>query len=467
MKNREAQLRRLPAIDRLLLTAPLQTLGGRCPTLLLTEAARAAVAAVRAELLAGREVDSSIEAVAARAARLAEESLLPTLRPVLNLSGTLLHTNLGRAPLSRAALAAVAAVSRGYASLELDLESGARGHRDSHIENLLCRLTGAEAATVVNNNAGAVLLALTSLAKGKEAIVSRGELVEVGGAFRIPEVMESGGVILREVGATNKTRPADYARAIGPETALLLKVHTSNYRIVGFTESVASVELVTLAGKHGLPVLEDLGSGMLLDLTPFGLPREPTVAEAVAAGIDVVTFSGDKLLGGPQAGLIVGKRAAIETIRRHPLMRALRCDKMTLAALEATLRHYLDPAEALREIPLLRMFAATPPELKTRCQRLKRRLAPLLTDQAAITVVAEAATVGGGALPTTELPGYALALQPHAISVATLAERLRQRPLPVIGRIRDDLLILNPRTLFAEEETPLIAALRDALGGAV
>jgi L-seryl-tRNA(Ser) seleniumtransferase len=466
MKDRDVQLRRLPAIDRLLMTAPLQDLATRCPALLLTEAARTAVAAVRAELLAGREIDSGIEAVAARAARLAEESLLPTLRPVLNLSGTLLHTNLGRAPLSSAALAAVAAVSRGYSSLELDLESGARGHRDSHIENLLCRLTGAEAATVVNNNAGAVLLALTSLAKGKEAIVSRGELVEVGGAFRIPEVMESGGVILREVGATNKTRPADYARAIGPETALLLKVHTSNYRIVGFTESVASVELVALAGKHGLPVLEDLGSGMLLDLTPFGLPKEPTVAEAVAAGIDVVTFSGDKLLGGPQAGLIVGKRAAIETIRRHPLMRALRCDKMTLTALEATLRHYLDPAEALREIPLLRMLAATPAELKSRCRRLQRLLTPVLNGLAELSIVPEPATVGGGALPTTELPGHALALKPHAISINELAERLRHRPLPVIGRIRDDLLLFNPRTLFPEEEALLVAALRDALGGA-
>ncbi len=463
MDKKHQLLRLLPAVDRLLTAGPLLALTTTTPHGIIVAAARETLTAVREELLAGSHPDFGIDALAQRTARSVADKMLPSLRPVLNVSGTLLHTNLGRAPLSRAALAAVAAVGRGYSSLELDLESGKRGHRDSHIETLLCHLTGAEAATVVNNNAGAVLLALTALAHGREAIVSRGELVEVGGAFRIPEVMVSGGVRLVEVGATNKTRHADYTEAIGPETALLLKVHTSNYRIVGFTASVPATDLVALGAAHGLPVLEDLGSGMLLDLTPFGLPQEPTVADAVAAGIDVVTFSGDKLLGGPQAGLIVGKRAAIEKLRRHPLMRALRCDKQTLAALEATLRHYLDPAEALREIPTLRMLASPPAELKRRCLRLQRKLTPRLGNRAAITIVAETATVGGGALPTVELPGFALAIQPHAMSVDDLAARLRQGPLPVIGRIRDDRLLLNPRTLFPSEEADLVTALAAAL----
>jgi L-seryl-tRNA(Ser) seleniumtransferase len=466
MNERQALLRRLPSVDRLLRTEPLAALHGSVPHALLLAAAQETIASARAALQAGTGSEVAPTALATRAAASVTERQQPTLRPVLNLSGTLLHTNLGRAPLSRAALAAVAAAGRGYSSLELDLQSGERGHRDSHIEALLCQLSGAEAATVVNNNAGAVLLALTALAQGKEAIVSRGELVEVGGAFRIPEVMKSGGVLLREVGATNKTRLADYVGAIGPDTALLVKVHTSNYRIVGFTASVSGAELAALGAQHHLPVLEDLGSGMLLDLTAFGLPKEPTVSEAVAAGIDIVTFSGDKLLGGPQAGLLVGRRTAIDTIRRHPLMRALRCDKLTLAALEATLRHYLDPGEALREIPLLRMLSASPAGLKARCGRLRRKLMPLLEGHTEIHIVTEPATVGGGALPTVELPGFALALRPHAISVDVLAERLRRRPLPVIGRIRDDLLILNPRTLFPAEEPLLVAALRDTFLGA-
>jgi L-seryl-tRNA(Ser) seleniumtransferase len=278
--------------------------------------------------------------------------------------------------------------------------------------------------------------------------------------------MATGGVLLREVGTTNKTHLRDYREAIGEATGLLLKVHTSNYRIVGFTAAVSAAALVGLGREHGLPVMEDLGSGMLLDLSPFGLPREPTVAEAVAAGIDVVTFSGDKLLGGPQAGLIVGRKESVERIRKHPMARALRSDKLTLAALEATLRLYLDPQRALTEIPILRMLAVPAADLRTRSRRLARRLAAAVGEAARIEVVAETSTVGGGALPLTELPGFAVAVAPQELSVDALAARLRAGSPPVVGRIRDDLLILNPRTLFAEEEGAMINALQKALSTA-
>lgn len=462
-----ALLKQLPAIDRLLNAPPLLALAGQVPRPLLLEAAQQTVAALRQELLQAKSAaaapDLSIEAVAERAALLATEKLRPSLRQVINATGTLLHTNLGRAPLAQCALDAMAAVSRGYSNLEFDLQSGERGHRFAHVEELLCRLTGAEAAAVVNNNAGAVLLALTALAKGREAIVSRGEMVEIGGAFRVPEVMEAGGVRLKEVGTTNKTHLRDYRAAIGPETGLLMKVHTSNYRIVGFTAAVEGAELVALGQEHGLPVLEDLGSGMLFDLSPFGLPQEPTVAEAVAAGIDVITFSGDKLLGGPQAGLMVGKKVAIGKIRNHPMARALRIDKLSLAALEATLRLYLDRERALKEIPVLQMLAAPAEAIKQRCQRLARKLRAALGAQVAIAIIAEPAAVGGGALPLTQLPGYALALTPRNLSVDTLAARLRAGTPAVVGRIQEGRLLLNPRTIFAAEEPQLPAALSAAL----
>lgn len=463
MNDKNSLLRHLPAVDRLLNEPALRALANCVPHVLLVEAAQQSVAELRREVLAGQAPDLSPAAVADRAAALARIKTEPALRPVLNATGTLLHTNLGRAPLAPAALAAAAAVSRGYSNLEFDLASGERGHRYSHIEELLLRLTGAEAATVVNNNAGAVLLALTALAKGKEAIVSRGEMIEIGGAFRVPEVMEAGGVLLREVGTTNKTHLPDYRAAIGENTGLLLKVHTSNYRILGFTAAVSAAELVGLGHAHGLPVMEDLGSGMLLDLTPFGLPREPTVAEAVAAGIDVVTFSGDKLLGGPQAGIIVGRKEAVEKIRRHPLARALRSDKLTLAALEATLRLYLDPSRALAEIPVLHMLAVPATELRNRSRRLARRLTAAIGDMARIEVVAETSTVGGGALPLTELPGYAAAITPQNLSVDSLAARLRAGRPPVVGRIQDGRLLLNPRTVARNEETDLIRVVTDAI----
>ena len=463
MNDKNTLLRIIPSVDRLLNEPALRDMADCIPQVLRAEAARQTVAALRSEVLAGTASDLSAAVIAARAAALARAKAAPALRRVLNLTGALLHTNLGRAPLAPAAVRSIEAVSLGYSNLEFDLKSGERGHRYSHVEELLRHLSGAEAATVVNNNAGAVLLALTALAKGKEAVVSRGEMIEIGGAFRVPEVMAAGGVILREVGTTNKTHLRDYGEAIGEETGLLLKVHTSNYRIVGFTASVSAAEMVELGRERGIPVMEDLGSGMLIDLSSFGLPREPTVAETVAAGVDVVTFSGDKLLGGPQAGLIVGRREAVEKIRKHPMARALRSDKLTLAALEATLRLYLDPRRALAEIPVMRMLAVSAEELKKRCLRLRRGLRTACGDRLQTSIVPETSMVGGGALPLTELPGYALAVTAAGLSADALAARLRIGDPPVVGRIREDRLLLNPRTLSRDEEKDLVRAVSAAL----
>jgi len=466
MNDLNRTLRQIPAVDRILQTAPLLDLATTLPHAILREAAQKVLDECRTALRAGKSIPEE-ELGAGHLAQVAHALALqthrPALRRVINATGTLLHTNLGRAPLATAAIDAAVEVGRGYSNLEFDLETGSRGHRDTLIESLLCRLTGAEAATIVNNNAGAVLLALAALGAGREAIVSRGELVEIGGAFRIPEVMAAGGVLLREVGTTNKTHLRDYAAAIGDETGLLLKVHTSNYRVVGFTAAVSTEELVALGQSHGLPVLEDLGSGMLLDPAEFGLPEEPTVPATVAAGVDVVTFSGDKLLGGPQAGLIVGRREAIDRLRRHPLARALRCDKVTLATLEATLRLYLDPQRARAEIPVLQMLDMRVEDLRRRGRRLGKRLQQRLGDRAEVTVVAEPSAIGGGALPLTELPGYAVALTPATLSVDQLGERLRAGNPPVVGRIRDNRLLLNLRTVSASEEPLLLAAIDAAL----
>lgn len=466
MDEKQKLLRNLPSVDRVLNEPVLAELGKEIPSVLIKEAVQESVALLRRDILEANELPAGTtihpSAVARRALDLVKASSSPSLRHVINATGTLLHTNLGRAPLSDKALAAVHAVARSYSNLEIELDGGKRGHRYSHVEQLLCRLTGAEAATVVNNNAGAVLLALTALAKGSEAIVSRGELVEIGGAFRVPEVMEAGGVALREVGTTNKTHLRDYRQAVTEETGLFLKIHTSNYRIVGFTKAVSGTELAELGSETGIPVMEDLGSGMLIDLSPFGLPREPTVSEAVASGLDVVTFSGDKLLGGPQAGLIVGRKWAIDKIRSHPMARALRIDKLTLAALEATLRHYLEPQRAIGDIPILHMLDLSTGELKRRCSTLVRRLKPRLGDRAELRIIEETSTVGGGALPLTELPGTAVALTPKSHSLDTAARRLRLGDPAVVVRIHEGRLILNPRTIAKAEEKSLVEAVAAA-----
>ncbi|HWP34940.1 MAG TPA: L-seryl-tRNA(Sec) selenium transferase, partial [Thermodesulfobacteriota bacterium] len=379
------QLRRLPSVTELLKTPAVVQLLGRQPRALVVEALRTLLAEERQRIRQGAEAaafnpDAFVQGLPARLDAALAARTRPSLRRLINATGVVLHTNLGRSVLAPEAIAAMETVAAGYSTLEFDLASGERGSRHAHVERLLTALTGAEAACVVNNNAGATLIALNTLAAGREAIVSRGELVEIGGAYRMPEVMAASGVTLREVGTTNKTYLRDYEAAIGERTALLVRVHTSNYRILGFTHQVEGAELAALAHRRGLAALEDLGSGCLVDLARFGLEREPTVQEAVASGMDVVTFSGDKLLGGPQAGLLVGRAAAIAAVKKNPLMRALRPDKLTLAALEATLRLYeAGPEVAAARIPTLRMLALGPAELARRARRLRallRRLAP-------------------------------------------------------------------------------------------
>jgi L-seryl-tRNA(Ser) seleniumtransferase len=465
MPERRALLRQLPAIDRLLATAQLAELGREHPHRLLREAAQAIVEELRHQLLDAQAPLPELElgTVAARVAERVRRLARPSLRKVINASGTLLHTNLGRAPLCRDALDAIESVAAGYSNLEYDLDAGARGKRFRHVEELICRLTGGEAATVVNNNAGAVMLCLAALGKGRQALVSRGELIEIGGSFRIPDIMAASGVELVEVGTTNKTHRADYAEAIDEQTALILKVHTSNYRILGFTEAVSGKELQELAAPHDIPVLEDLGSGLILDLSAYGLPREPSVGETLRGGVDLVTFSGDKLLGGPQAGIIVGRRTLVEQLRKHPMARALRIDKLTLAALEATLRLYLDPSRALAQIPTLRMLAVSEAELERRCNELLPSLTVAVGDGASLAIIAAGATVGGGALPLAELPGWVIALTPSGMSVDQLAARLRRIEPALIGRIQDDRLLIDPRTLVEGDEAHLLAALEQAL----
>jgi len=384
-----------------------------------------------------------------------------SLRPVINATGVVLHTNLGRAPLSALALERLAQVGGQYSNLELDLASKERGSRYSHVEALLRRLTGAEDALVVNNNAAAVLLALETLAHGREVVVSRGELIEIGGEFRIPDIMRRSGAVLREVGTTNRTHLRDYVEAIGPATALLLKVHTSNYRVVGFTAEVASRELVALGRERGIPVMEDLGSGSLVDLRPYGFPHEPTVQEVVGAGVDLVSFSADKLLGGPQAGIVVGRGDLVGRLERNPLNRALRIDKLTLAGLEATLYAY-DAGRALAAVPTLRLLTEPLVSVRRRAHRVLRALAPEVRERLRAAVVEERAQVGGGALPTVELPTAAIALDPGPEAARALDQALRRGNPPVVGRTVDDRLLLDCRTVLPAQVKALAAAVNAA-----
>jgi len=387
---------------------------------------------------------------------------LPHLRPLINATGILVHTNLGRSPLAAEALEQIDRVARGYSNLEYALARGERGSRQDHCEELLRRLTGAAGALAVNNNAAAVFLCLNTLAEGREVVVSRGQLVEIGGSFRIPDVMRKSGALLREVGTTNKTRAADYREAITPATALLLRVHTSNFRVVGFTAAVELPELVAVGRAAGVPVMDDLGSGSLVDLSAHGLPGEPTVQDAVAAGADLVTFSGDKLLGGPQAGLIVGRRDLVELVRKNPLHRAMRIDKLTLAGLEATLRLYLEGERGRDRIPTLRMITEPLAAVRARARRALRRLSPATRNAWQASVVPSACQVGGGALPLEPLPSAALALGGQERPAHRLEEALRRAPLPVIGRVQEGRLLLDLRTVAAGEVTDLAAAVEAA-----
>ncbi len=385
--------------------------------------------------------------------------LRPSLRRVINAAGVVVHTNMGRSVLAEEAAAAAMLAAANYSNLELDLATGERGSRYSHISDLICAVTGAESAIAVNNNAAAVLLALDSVCRGGEVIVSRGELVEIGGSFRIPEVMAKSGAVLREVGATNRTHVYDYENAINENTRALMRVHTSNYRIIGFHSVPSLVELSALGRKHGVPVIEDLGSGCLIDLSPFGLPGEPTVRSVVEGGAALVTFSGDKVLGGPQAGIIAGKREYIDKIRANHLLRALRLDKLTLAALEATLRLYLDPELARRKVPTLAMLTASKEELAVRAGRLARRLRAKLGKGAAVSVADGVSRVGGGAFPERDLPTALVRVRPRSCSAEALKAALLKADPPILARIEDDALCLDPRTLNDADFSLLAAAI--------
>ncbi|HKT20201.1 MAG TPA: L-seryl-tRNA(Sec) selenium transferase [Stellaceae bacterium] len=461
-KSVQSGLAALPAVERLLRSAdaaPLIAAHGR-PA--VTDAIRAVLAATRAAM-GGVAAAPAEDALMSRIAERLDAQSRPPLRPIFNLTGTVLHTNLGRAVLPREAIDAVAAVMSAPANLEYDLGRGGRGDRDNHLEPLLCRLTGAEAATIVNNNAAAVLLVLNTLALHKEVPTSRGELIEIGGAFRMPDIMARAGCRLREVGTTNRTHLRDYAEAIGPRTGLVMKVHPSNYAIEGFTASVAEAELARLCRERGIVFAVDLGSGALVDLRRFGLPHEPTPQETLQNGADIVTFSGDKLLGGPQAGIIVGRRDLIARIKRNPLKRALRVDKMTIAALAAVLPLYLDPDRLNERLPALRALARPLEAIRAQAERLTAPLADRLGRAATIECVACDSQIGSGALPTQALPSAGLALRPAAekrgagAALNRLAAAFRALPIPAIGRIERGALVFDLRCL--EDEAAFVAQL--------
>jgi L-seryl-tRNA(Ser) seleniumtransferase len=473
VSNEQAELlRQIPSVDELLAQPRLAALATRVDRGLLVEITRAVLADLRARI-AGEMASAVLAEFAAHVSdpasleetisTLVERILARSLQPVINATGVVLHTNLGRAPLPEGVVDEFRRAATQYSNLEYDLEAGGRGKRDMHTAELLTRLTGAESAIVVNNCAAAVLVTLAALARGGEVIVSRGELIEIGDGFRIPEIMEQSGAILREVGTTNRTRLADYEDTVNEKTRLLLRVHPSNFKVTGFTDKPSLEELAALSQRSGLPLVEDLGSGCLVDLSEYGI-SEPTVRQSVEAGVGIVTFSGDKLLGGPQAGIIAGKKDLIARVRRHPLFRALRVDKLTIAALEVTLGAYL--RAAWDEIPAIRMIRATPQELKRRAENLFRELRPELPlDEVEIEITDGTSLAGGGSTPAQSLPTKVIRIASARYSATKLEQRLRRAPagISVIARVEDDRLVLDLRTVLREQESLLIKTLAAAL----
>lgn len=457
MDKREL-LSTLPKVDVLLSSDKILKLNG-IPRNLIVEAVRETLDYFRKNILSGNITEYTIEEVQGKILKLIKEKNTSHLKRVINATGTVLHTNLGRAVLAKPAIEAVINASVSYNNLEFDLDKGERGSRYSHVEELLCKITGAEAAVVVNNNAAAVMLALSTLSRGREAIVSRGQLVEIGGSFRVPAVMEQSGAKLVEVGTTNRTHLYDYENAIGENTGVILKVHQSNYKILGFTEEVEIEELVQLGEKHNVPVIEDIGSGVFIDMSKYGLTYEPTVQNSIKRGINVVTFSGDKMLGGPQAGIIVGNKKYIDLMKKNQLTRALRIDKMTLAALEATLRLYLDEETAIKEIPALSMLTRDIELLRKNAMKLSKMLKARLGERASIEIKKDFSQVGGGSMPLENMETYTVTLKPINKSLEVLEEELRHEETPIITRIYKDRMILDVRTIFNDEYSIIAEAL--------
>ncbi len=454
-KNVRSRLMRLPAVDEILKSGEGRGWLSLYPRRYVLKAVRDGLEALRRQIIKGGEPPCDPASVSAGIESLIKEYVAPSLRGAINATGVVLHTNLGRAPLPGAALENVIRIAKGYSNLEYDIAKGQRGKRHAHLRRLITDITGAGDATVVNNNAAAVMLALSTLARGRQVIVSRGELVEIGGSFRIPDVMAQSGAVLMEVGTTNKTHLRDYERAIGPDTALILKVHQSNYRITGFTSEVSVEELVALGARYRLPVMYDLGSGCLFDLRARGIGAEPVVSEVVQTGVDLVTFSGDKLLGGPQAGIAAGKTEVIGKMNENPLARALRIDKMTLAALEAVFFAYADPEKAAGEIPVLRMLLEKP---ETICERAGRLASATRTGaDVSVEVVADSSEAGGGSLPGVKLATFAVSIRSGRLTPNRIEEGLRLGSPPIIARIKEDMLLLDARTI-ADEEVPAVAA---------
>ncbi len=462
MNEKQKLLSGLPSVDEILKSRQGMEWLNIYPRRYVLQAVREAIDLKRKEIIEGLPVDLSEERMAADIGRIIEKLSSFSLKPLINATGVVIHTNLGRSILSERVLENIKRVSESYSNLEYDIEKGKRGKRYTHIKRILREVTGAEDALVINNNAAAVLLCLNTLSKGKEVIVSRGELVEIGGSFRMPDVMTSSGAILREVGTTNKTHPYDYEMAINENTALILKIHKSNYRIVGFADEVSIEDLAKLGSKHSIPVMFDLGSGSLIDLRPFGIHDEPSVKEIVKTGVDLTTFSGDKLLGGPQGGVIVGNKEYIEKIQKNPMTRAMRIDKLTLAGFEATLMEYIDEDKVVENIPTLRMLLQKPEVIKRRANRIAKRLKTEIKN-AHINVISDFSRAGGGSLPEVDLPTYAVSLKTEIVSVNELEERLRKGTPPVIARIKGDSLIIDARTINDKEIQTLVKRIKSVL----
>lgn len=463
--NKQKLLASLPSVDEILKSEKGLEWQESFPRRYVLKAIREIIEHTRQLILKDEIKEISMEALLPEIQIKIEKLSSFSLKPVINATGIVMHTNLGRSVLSEEILENVKKIACGYSNLEYDLEKGERGKRYSHIQRLLNEITGAESSLIVNNNAAAVFVCLSALAKCKEVIVSRGELVEIGGSFRVPDVMASSGAILREVGTTNKTHLYDYESAINENTGLLLKVHQSNFRTIGFTKQVEIDELVTLGKKHNIPVMFDLGSGCLIDLKPYGVHIEPTVQDIVKSGCDIVTFSGDKLLGGPQGGVIVGKTELIEKIAKNPLMRAVRIDKLTLSAFEAVLMHYLDEEKAKKDIPTLRMLLQDVNEIKARAKKIAAKLHREIKENiAGIEVMADSSQSGGGALPEIEFKTFVVAIKPKKLSVNKLEERLRYGTPPIIARIKEDVLIIDVRTVRDNKE---VEALVKGISGAL